>query len=103
MIWDILNATLRLALTALVIYKLAQFRYTMNVWERFGLGLMGGGSFLTIGIIVEGPRSPFDGWAVTVLSLGMVMWLGGRTWRDMKHQKANRQQLEYAKEWEKGR
>lgn len=103
MIWDILNAALRLVLTALVIYKITQFRETANLVERMGLGLMGGGSFLTIGIIMEGPSSPFDGWAVTILTLGMVMLIAGRTWRDMRHQRNNRRQLEFAKEWEKGR
>lgn len=97
--WEIINAILRLILTGLVIYKLSQFREFANIWERMGLGMMGGGSFLTIGILIEGPRSPFDGWAVTVLTLGMVLLIGGRTWRDMKHERANREQLEYAKEW----
>lgn len=103
MIWDILNATLRLVVTVIVIYKLAQFRETANLCERIGMGLAGGGSFMTIPIIMEGTNSPFDGWAVTVMSLGFVLWMGGRTWRDMKHHRNNRRQLEFAKEWEKGR
>lgn len=101
--WDIINSLLRLALTGLVIYKLSQFREMANMAERLGLGMMGGGSFLTIGVIIEGHDSPYDGWAATVLTIGMVLLIGGRTWRDMKHQRANSQMIERAKEWQRGR
>lgn len=101
--WDIINALLRLTLTALVIYKLAQFRDTANLAERVGLGMMGGGSFLTIGIILEGPQSPFDGWAVTVLTGGMVLLIAGRTWRDLRHARNNHRQLIASQAWMKGK
>lgn len=102
-VWEIINAALRLVLTGLVIFKLSQFREFANMAERVGLGMMGGGSFLTIGILIEGPQSPFDGWAITVLTLGMVLLIGGRTYRDMKHQRANERQLKAAEAWMKGR
>lgn len=89
MIWDILNSIGRALLTILAVYKLAQFREMMIPMERLGLGMMGGGSFLTIAVIWERQRSPFDGWSVTVLTAGAVLFLAGRTWRDRKHQRAN--------------
>lgn len=101
--WDFINSFLRLILTGLVIYKLSQFREMANMAERLGLGMMGGGSFLTIGVIIEGHDSPYDGWAAGVLTLGMVLLIGGRTYRDMKHQRANDQMVEQAREWQRGR
>lgn len=101
--WDIINALLRLSLTILCIYKLAQFREQANLCERTGIGMMGGGSFMTIGIIVEGPMSPFDGWATTVLTMGIVLLVAGRTWRDLQHDRNNRRQLAISQSWMKGR
>lgn len=88
MIFDILNSVGRLALTMLVVYKLTQFREMANVIERLGLGLLGGCSFLTIAVIWE-RDGPFEGWASTMMTLGAIMLLAGRTYRDMKHDRAN--------------
>lgn len=101
--WEISNIALRLLLTMLCIYKLAQFREQANLIERIGIGMMGGGSFLTIGIILEGPRSPFDAWATTVLTGGIVLLVAGRTWRDLQHDRNNRRQLIASRAWMKGR
>lgn len=102
-VWDIINALLRLSLTILCIYKLAQFREQANLCERIGIGMMGGGSFMTIGIILEGPMSPFDGWATSVLTAGIVLLVAGRTWRDLQHDRNNRRQLIASQAWMKGR
>lgn len=95
--FDIANVLLRLLLTALVIYKLSQFREMANLVERIGLGMMGGGSFLTVPIIMDRNHSPFDGWATTVLTLGVVLLIGGRTYRDWKHARANEAAVEQAR------
>lgn len=103
MVWDILNTLGRLALTVIVIYKLTQFRSMMIMLERVGLGIMGAGSFLTVAVIWEREQSPFDGWAVTVLTFGAVLFLGGRTWRDRRHQRANDAMARMAsQQWRRG-
>lgn len=88
-VFDYLNVLGRLLLTALVVYKLAQFRDHMIGMERVGLGMMGGGSFLTIPIILDRYNNPFNGWATSLLTIGAVIFLAGRTWRDRRHAKAN--------------
>lgn len=99
MTWDILNSLGRLMLTLIVIYKLSQFREMMIPIERLGLGMMGAGSLLTISIIWERTRSPFDGWAVTVMTVGAVLFVAGRTWRDRRHQRANDALVRQAEHW----
>ncbi|WP_156884277.1 hypothetical protein V3I01_08000 [Sphingomonas sp. gentR] len=89
MMWDILNVFGRLLLTAIAVYKLSQFRDHMIAMERIGLGFMGGGSFLTIPIIIDRYNNPFNGWATSVLTFGAVLFLAGRTWRDRRHEQAN--------------
>jgi len=95
-IFDILNSFGRIMLTIIVIYKLTHLRDTMNVVERVGLGLVGGCSFLTVGVIWE-RDGPFEGWASTMMTFGCILFLGGRTWRDRRHLRANERQIQY---WE---
>ncbi len=93
MIWDILNVAGRLLLTLLVIYKLSLFREHMICVERVGLGMMGGGSFLTVPIIIDRYNNPFNGWATTLLTVGALVFIAGRTWRDRRHAAANQEQV----------
>ncbi len=88
-LFAIVMTLLRLVLTGIVIVKITRFRDTMNAMERIGLGLMGSGSFLTVGVIWERSGSPFEGWAATLLTLGAVLFLIGRTRRDWIHSQAN--------------
>ncbi len=99
MLFDILNSIGRLVLTAIVIYKLGQFRDMANMAERIGLGFMGGGSFLTIPNIWEAEQSPFDGWAATLLTWGAVLFVVGRTYRDRRHFKRNEEAKQQAREY----
>lgn len=94
MMWDILNVFGRLLLTAIAVYKLSQFREHMIAMERIGLGFMGGGSFLTIPIIIDRYNNPFNGWATSVLTFGAVIFLAGRTWRDRQHAIANKRAVD---------
>lgn len=102
MIFDVINSLGRLLLTAVVIYKITSFRETMNLLERCGLGMMGGGSFLTIALIWD-QHGPFQGWSVTTLTYGAVAFLGGRTWRDMQHERNNKRAARQADGWLNGR
>lgn len=97
MTWDILNSLARALVTAVCVYKLYRFYDLMIPFERHGLGFMASGSLMTVPIIWQGRHSPFDGWAVSVMTIGLAVFLLGRTWRDRRHQKANDQQVAY---WE---
>lgn len=97
MIWDITSSVLRVGLTMLVIYKLAWFRDASNMAERIGLGMLGGCSFLTVPSIWDRAASPFDGWSTTVMSAGVLLFVGGRTFRDRKHAMRNEEQTNQAR------
>jgi len=98
-IFDIANVIGRLMLTVIVIYKLSQFRDQMIALERIGLGVMGAGSFLTIPIIIDRNGNPFNGWAVTLLTFGALVFITGRVIRDRKHERANREQVRISEEY----
>lgn len=89
MIWDILNSIGRFALTAIAVILVTKLRDLLNTAERAGLGAMGGGSFLTIGVIWEHQQSPFDGWSVTLLTYGAVVFLSGFAFRKLRHERRN--------------
>ncbi len=97
--FDYMNVLGRLMLTVLTIYKLSQFRDHMITLERIGLGMMGGGSFLTIPIIIDQHNNPFNGWATSLLTVGAVIFIAGRTWRDRRHAKANEALIAQARDW----
>ena len=103
MTWDILNSLWRIMVTMIAVYKLTQFAGQMINMERIGLGMMASGSIMTIPIIWEGQRSPFDGWAVSVMTVGMIVFLAGRTWRDRRHQRANDEMIRRGIEWQRQR
>lgn len=87
---DYINAAGRIILTGIVIYKVTQFREMANGAERLGLGMMGSGSFLTVPIILYKNQNPFEGWAITLLTMGAILLLLGRTYRDHRHWRANK-------------
>lgn len=98
-VFDIFNVLGRVIVTAIVVFKLTQFREMANVFERFGLGMMGAGSFLTIPVILYKYHNPFEGWSVSLLTYGAVLFLAGRTWRDYKHARANKQMARQGMVW----
>lgn len=100
---DIINAIGRVILTIIVVYKVTQFREMANSVERFGLGMMGAGSFLTVPVILYKNRNPFEGWAVTLLTIGAILLLAGRTWRDRRHKRANDIQAKWGEQWRRER
>ena len=91
--WDILNSLARLAIAAILIWKLVRFSTLFNAWERYGMAVAAGTSVLTITVIWDGQRSPADGWATSLFSLGVLLYFIGRTKRHWRHEAANRAQL----------
>jgi len=98
-----INAVGRVLLTCIVVYKVTQFRDMANAMERLGLGMMGSGSFLTVPVILYKNQNPFEGWAVTILTVGAILLLIGRTYRDHKHWAANKRMLQAAERYMKSR
>jgi len=93
MIWDIFNSFGRLIVTVIATVIVTALREELNGAERAGLGLAGSGSFLTIGVIWEGHDSPFDGWATSLLTYGLSLFLIGYGHRKYKHWRANMRQI----------
>jgi hypothetical protein len=91
--WDTLNVLGRFVLAVFVVIKVTRFSETLNVSERIGLGFMGGGSLLTVLVIMEPRGSPFEGWATTLITWGAVIFICGRTYRDWKHERRNQRQI----------
>lgn len=89
MIIEIANSVGRLALTCSSVFLVTHLRHMLNFAERFGLGLVGGGSFLTIAVIWERQQSPFDGWAVTILTYGALIFFCGFGYRKLRHDRNN--------------
>lgn len=98
--FDILNVLGRVILTAVVVLKLGMFREMANAAERVGLGMMGAGSFLTIPVILFKDDNPFEGWSISLLTYGAVLFLAGRTWRDSKHARMNMLARRQGREWQ---
>jgi hypothetical protein len=97
--FDFFNVAGRLVLTVIVVFKITQFRDMTNFVERTGLGIMGAGSFLTIPVILFKNDNPFEGWAVSLLTYGAILFLAGRTWRDYKHARANKIMAQRGEVW----
>lgn len=98
--FDILNAIGRILLTTIVVYKVTQFREMTNATERFGLGMMGAGSFLTVPVLLYKNQNPYEGWSISILTIGAILFLAGRTWRDRKHSRANDLAREEGRLWQ---
>jgi len=97
MIWDIINSLGRLILTVLATGIVMFVPEELSHSERAGLALTGSGSFLTIGVIWEGHDSPFDGWATTIITYGMVLFLWGYGTRKIDHWRRNTAQRRAAR------
>lgn len=87
--WDILNSLARVSIAAILIWKLVRFPALFNSWERHGMAVAAGCSVLTVTVIWEGQRSPFDGWATTLFSIGVLLYFIGRMSRHWRHERNN--------------
>lgn len=91
--WDILNSLARVGIAIILIWKLVRFPLLFNSWERYGMAIAAGTSVLTVTVIWEAQRSPFDGWATTVFSFGILLYFIGRGMRHWRHERANEAQI----------
>lgn len=77
-VWDILNSLARVVLAVLLVWHLWRYDKLLSALERTGLSMSAGTSLLTVTVIFAGERSPFDGWATTLFSLGFLLYAAGR-------------------------
>lgn len=101
--WDILNSFGRLLLTCVSVVLITKYRHMTIAVERVGLAMAGSGSFLTVGIIWERNGSPFEGWSITLLTYGMVLFLSGAAYRKWRHDRANAEMAAMAGRWKEDR
>lgn len=96
---EVIHAFLRLLLTAIVIVKVTRFHATLNTVERIGLGMMGGSGLLTVDVIWQRTDSPYYEWAPVFFTLGAILFLGGRAWRDRRHEQRNAEARRHARDY----
>lgn len=73
----------------ILVWKLYRFSHLFNAFERWGMSITGGCSLLTITVIWDAERSPFDGWATSLFSLGVLLYFLGRSSRHWRHERNN--------------
>jgi len=102
---EILAALLRFTMVAFIAYKVVRWGYMLNYVERVGLGIMGGSAFLTIPVILDGGAegTPFDNWAGVLMSVGILLYLGGRMSRHIQHEARNDAAVSKARDYLVGR
>jgi hypothetical protein len=91
-----INTLLSITVIMIMLYELTQSRDAFNQCERIGLGLIGGGVLMRI-TVWWSKDSPFDGWAAAVTLVGMILYFGGRSWRNHIHARNNKKAVEDAK------
>jgi hypothetical protein len=99
--WDILNSLARIGIAIIIVWKLYRFNALFNVWERYGMGMAGGCSILTISVIWQGERSVYDGWATSTFSVGVFLYFIGRMSRHWRHERNNRFMINMARDHQK--
>jgi len=95
-VWMIAHAIFSLALAGMVVLFLVRWREKYSPISRFGLGLIGGCGIVRISVILEQRESPFDMWAPTLFTLGVVLFIFGCIERETRHERRNRQQVRQA-------
>lgn len=83
MIWTTLIVVVSLAVGALAALKLAVWHRWFSTTERYGLGLLGAGSVMTIAPVLA-PGSPFDQWAPIMFRIGVLVLMAGHILRYRK-------------------
>lgn len=97
MIWLIMHTLISLMLIAVALFMMWRWGANKNLAERMGLALISGCGFLRINVIWERHDSPFDYWAPTLLSLGVLLLLTGRGYRDWRHDDRNQTAVSQAR------
>jgi predicted permease len=94
------SAIARLFSSILLGWALTRVGHMLNKAERVGMGLMGGCGLMTTAVILDNNSegTPFDVWAAVGFTLGLIFFFLGFVSRKLRHDKANDQQSEIARE-----
>jgi hypothetical protein len=106
LIFAIGNTIARLALTLFIAVAIDIYADDLNKTERVGLGLLGGSSFMTIGPIwgsYQRVQTPYDQWSGFLMTMGCLIFAGGRMWRLHRHRLRNRRARDEARQYLAGR
>lgn len=101
--WAVLNSLVSSVVVIGAIGMLQRFKPSYNLSERLGLALMSGAGILRIHAVLALKASPFWDWAPTLMIVGLLLFLMGRGWRDLRHDIANRKMLKQSEAWMRGR
>ena len=94
--WDAMNFVARLAIVVIAVVKVWRFYDSYNRAERLGLGVLAGCALMTIPVVLQGAGSPFAEWASAFFAVGVLIYLAGRLYRTIEHDRANRAQVRQA-------
>ena len=104
MTWGILNSTVGLAAALLIAWELVFYHTLLTLWERVGKGCLGAWMVMSMGplLVRSGeifsyPATPFDDWPGFLGRVGCIILVLARIMRHRKHELANKQQIEIAK------
>lgn len=103
-LFHVVSAVLSFVVAAILAWKLILFHEQFRFYERLGMGMVGGAMILRIGPIVLTPeQTPFNDWGTTVMTAGLVLMLGGRLVRLIRHARKNELAVDAARAWKKGK
>src|SRR6478609_11408597 len=91
--WEALNLICRLGISAVCVAKLWLYFGAYKPSERIGIGIAGGCSLMSVGVLFEGSQSPFAEWATALFAFGILLYITGRLERQIRHERANREHL----------
>lgn len=101
--FHMVNCAIRAVLTCVILPMLLMFPDQFKPSQRLGLALVASGSLMTVPILYMGEGvSPFDGWATTLLTIGLILFMWTTVVRLFRHHLANMQQLRYYDRRNKG-
>lgn len=96
--FHMVNCSLAGMISLLVASLLYFFYEHLKFLQRIGLSLISAGCIMWIPIFFMWPAiTPFNGWATTLLMLGMAFYVSETLHRFFKHKWPNMQQVRYMK------
>lgn len=99
-LYPTLNIIASLLVAGILTYKLIWRADRFTCMERVGMGLIGGGSILTVGPLMSLAPTPYEDWSATLMRLGLAVYFIGRM---LRHQHRNAAAVRQAQKYLEGR